>query len=64
MKVRFNTSIESKKKNLVKRFANLRKILGEDVTEGDIIEEALDVYGIEDRCLDAMNKIQQMIKKK
>ena len=64
MKVRINTSIEKKKRDLMKRFANLRRILGDEVTDGDILEEALDVYGIEDRCLDAMNKIQLIMKKK
>jgi hypothetical protein len=59
MKVRYNTSIEEKKKDAVKRFTNMRRILGEDVTEGDILDEALEVYGIEDRCIEAMKKIQQ-----
>ena len=42
----------------------MRRILGEDVAEGDILEEALDIYGIEDRCIEAMKKIQQIMKDK
>ena len=64
MKVRINPSIEKKKRDWMKQYANLRRILGDEVNDGDILEEALDVYGIEDRCLDVMNKILLMMKKK
>ena len=61
MKVRLNTSIEKKKKDLVKCYADVRRILGEDITDGDILEEALDVYKIEERFNDAMQKVQRFM---
>jgi len=42
----------------------MRRIIGEDVAEGDILEEALDVYGIEDRCIEMMKKIHQIMMNK
>ena len=64
MKVRYNTYLEEIKKESVKRYAKMRRIVGEDVAEGDILEEALDVYGIEDRCIELMKKIHKIMKDK
>ena len=64
VKTRFNITIEQKKKDSVQLYVHTRKMLGENVADGMIIEEALELYGIEDRCQNALKKVQAYIKAK
>lgn len=64
VRVRIHPTIGEVKKELIKRYVSLRKVLGEDISDGEIIEEALDVYDLEKRCEEQMKKVQEFFKKR
>jgi hypothetical protein len=63
VRVRLHITMDKDTRDLLKKYVGLRKVLGSDVSDGDIIEEALNVYGLRKRLEEESKKIQKMFER-
>ena len=52
--------MEEERRDRLKKYVSIRKVLGSDVSDGEILEEALDIYDLDSRLEEASKKVQKM----
>ena len=63
MRVRLHITMDKETRDLLKKYVALRKVLGSDVSDGEIIEEALNVYCLRKRLEEESKKVQKMFER-
>ena len=56
--------ISAKNRELLRQYVSFLKIQGKRITESKIVDDALNMYGLEDRCREQHAKIEGLYKKK
>ena len=60
VRVRLHITMEEERRDRLKKYVSIRKVLGSDVSDGEILEEALDIYDLDGRLEEASKKVQKM----
>jgi len=64
VRVRLHITMDEDTRDMLKKYVSIRKVLGSDVSDGEILEEALEVYGLRRRCEEESKNIHKMFIRK
>jgi len=55
--------IPRKKKKILRRYVNLRQLQGYRISEGNVVEEGLDLLDLDERCKIEEEKLKRMLER-